>query len=739
MPEAEGGSPTPPGVQTEEKEPESQKLFGPGGVIRKLAEDSAVHPLLQRRARMLDQTPESLHTAGFLKRQFEGVLDQATKEEIPENEAIGFLASLSAEIEKLDDQEKEQSRRLSQGSGGGTAATLERIAIATETQVEKNEPDVERLPLPETAGECVKLVEDQLFSLLQKAIAEKKQTKDYASAYKAVERLIERIPAENKYKGFRHEELSRHLASRFPEGVFLKEKLTLLLEAMRNLTDRTVEVINAEGSLMKLGVEKPQTPLAKEMLVTLTNIEPVNWYVLTHLDELFKEEAGSIPETRLNIQAAWDEWRGIGDRPYGKFRKWDFDRGHWKDKEEFDLVPMMLFNGSRLIPKGERLQEGRRLMSEEKERIREKGEKPKEETTELCITLESIYRSEAVELMVRKAIAREVESGTLSERGVRSELLAWCFLKVGLTFDMWDRNRWKVKGDSGARDLMWFPYKQIERVVAQRSGGGVFDTAGSYWAYEGQSDLAWERYEREKTREAKEFYEILRRNEGDPERRKPGRAVFLVEGDWKAQGTIIGDFWSSTAYSEGEDKIQLVEGAKLEKGGLKGIPFLDIQSQVEGGVYASYFGYSMAMANLLVESFMNTGGGQGWKVEDWMSPNFWRGETDKLVRLDNYCPVFIARNEEKKDKKTKREITQEIARTFARGIFWLGSYQAQPTKELLGISTYTRGAFTFEQVQAIKTAIREARFLDEEHYNGLLADLREFNFLGRGAKQERRR
>ena len=35
-----------------------------------------------------------MRTADFLKRQFEGVLDQATKEEIPENEAIGFLASL---------------------------------------------------------------------------------------------------------------------------------------------------------------------------------------------------------------------------------------------------------------------------------------------------------------------------------------------------------------------------------------------------------------------------------------------------------------------------------------------------------------------------------------------------------------------------------------------------------------------------------------------------------------------
>jgi len=94
MPEAEGGSPTPPGVQAEEKEPKQQLFLGEGGVIRELTEDPVSHPLLQRRARLLDQTPESMRTADFLKRQFEGVLDQATKEEIPENEAIGFLASL---------------------------------------------------------------------------------------------------------------------------------------------------------------------------------------------------------------------------------------------------------------------------------------------------------------------------------------------------------------------------------------------------------------------------------------------------------------------------------------------------------------------------------------------------------------------------------------------------------------------------------------------------------------------
>ena len=77
MPEAEGGSPTPPGVQAEEKEPKQQLFLGEGGVIRELTEDPVSHPLLQRRARLLDQTPESMRTADFLKRQFEGEIGRA--------------------------------------------------------------------------------------------------------------------------------------------------------------------------------------------------------------------------------------------------------------------------------------------------------------------------------------------------------------------------------------------------------------------------------------------------------------------------------------------------------------------------------------------------------------------------------------------------------------------------------------------------------------------------------------
>ncbi|HUV71452.1 MAG TPA: hypothetical protein VMW25_00440, partial [Clostridia bacterium] len=130
------------------------------------------------------------------------------------------------------------------------AAKMDRVIEATaksaqilEEGAKTEEPGIEKLEVPESPEGYVALVEERLFDLLQKAIKEKKQTKEYSAEYTALSRLIERIP----YKGEEHEELSEKLKAEFPEGVFLKEKLTLLNKAMKNLTDRTVEVIVAEG------------------------------------------------------------------------------------------------------------------------------------------------------------------------------------------------------------------------------------------------------------------------------------------------------------------------------------------------------------------------------------------------------------------------------------------------------------------------------------------------------------
>jgi len=664
------------------------------------------------------------------------------------------------------------------------------------------EAEVERIPIPETAGECVKIVEDRLFGLLQKAIVEKKQTKEYANDYKAIQRLIERILRESKesqsqkikekYKGVRHDKLSESLSFRFPDGIYLTEKLTLLLEAMKNLTDRTVEVINAEGSLMKLGVEKPQTPLAKEMLVTLTNIEPVNWYVLIHNDshclnkddgDLFPE-AVSIPETRLDLQKAWDIWWKIGDLPYVKI-------GEKKGKPEYELAPVMLIPGRKKVEyvletkeelavkskddKRETVlviyEDGSEIDSEDRDKA-QKGQivvirglltdldnetqakiaraektaslEAKKKTGKgrrMYITLKDFYTSEGVESLFRKAVANKIEGVSgVDKKNIRSELLTWCFLRAGLSFDMWDRARWKIKADEGARDLIWFMYKQVLRATAGRTGKGLLETVGSYWALEGQGEQLERRFNELTGEEEPNWLRIRLGSEKADKiagilKENKERAVFRIKKLSRSRGTIIGDFWTSLVF---ERKGKTVKASDPNVN-LKEIPFIGPESPFEIGTYASYFNYSMALANSAVESFMNTGG-RGWETEDFMTSTFWEKQTDLLLsRIGDYCPHMVVRGEEKdKDEDRNYNLLQEIACTFARGILWLGSYKAQPPDQFLGVKVEPKGTYTFGQAQAILRAIEYSGFLDRQRLGELYKEIRGFGYLGKGAAPRQR-
>ena len=121
----------------------------------------------------------------------------------------------------------------------------------------------------------------------------------------------------------------------------MKEKLTLFFEAVRNLTNRTVEILRAEGSLMKLGSEKSEIALAEKMILTFTDIWPGDWYVLTHTDEIFRGEIQRMPELKLDPQSAWKEWRDIGDAPY-------------KREEDGKYYLEMILEGDKLIKKEDR-------------------------------------------------------------------------------------------------------------------------------------------------------------------------------------------------------------------------------------------------------------------------------------------------------------------------------------------------------------------------------------------------
>ncbi len=751
------------------------------GTEKELRETQGLHPKVQQMARLLHSTPRAIVTPVFLIQKYLELQEGVLNDEVPEEDAAVLLTRLAETIETLaqsppissqpaappvDDRldrlitvaeqgraATEEVARLIDEQTRGTQSEIARVATAVEKgrvatermagvveeQAKGAEPEIARIEVPGTAEECVALVEARLFSLLQRAITEKKQTKEYEGEYIALQRMIDRIPREPTYdvpETRESRELSHYLAGRFPEGVFLGEKLTLLVEAMKNLTDRTVEVVVAEGSLMKLGVEKPETPLAKEMLVNLTNIEPVNWYVLTRMHLLFPE-AANIPETNLDIQAAWDEWRDIGDQPYREVsERVMIDLGKkFKGSVlvEADGLESITDAQGKLVEKRRRgvgLRQLNRLEEEDPNAklkfpprlVKEWSETELKEATRQAKTqmmrsgrlaagyiLSDLYRSEAAELALKRSIVEEMGG---SEAAIRSELMAWCFLKVGLTFDMWDRERWKIKGDGGARDLMWFPVKQVARAKAARSGEGVLYTAGAYWAFDDQEKGTIDKRLGEKEGKIRDF---LRRNRE--------KAVFIWGRESRTKGTIIGDFWSSVTFYDVDGSRKQLSSVELAE-----IPFLDPSSQVENGNYSGYFGYSLAMANNLVKSLLNN----GWEVKYLLSPNWWKSQTDLFVRLPEYCPwMNTAPGDELGERRVKNKNSQNIqkmARFFAEGVLWLGSAEAQPYRDFWGIKVRPRGIYHRPLVRIIQRAIEDASFLDSDNFGRLIGNTWNFSY-----------
>lgn len=181
------------------------------------------------------------------------------------------------------------------------------------------EPDGRRrVELPGNPEEQIKTALRYLDRLEQRANAnqlrfkEMEMGRDYTALLDAIETLPDRT-------GTKNEALSRHLQELYPDGVYMKEKLQLLAEARRRLSDRTVEVLKADGDLVQMGAGGDKPPLESVVTISTTNIRPVDWYVLVHHDELFTDEARGTNSKEIHIPVAdamkiWDEAGKLFDK-----------------------------------------------------------------------------------------------------------------------------------------------------------------------------------------------------------------------------------------------------------------------------------------------------------------------------------------------------------------------------------------------------------------------------------------
>lgn len=671
--------------------------------------------------------------------------------------------------------EKYVAGELPEEEWGVTAGAIQKKIDELLVKKAEAEPEIKRLERPKSPEEAVRVFLEELFVLHERGLRENKgweKTGELWSEFTTLQRWVEDINSEWGDE-FRDKELhpdsinhrlEEFLARQYPE-IRLREKLSLLLEAMKRLHNRQIEVVRTEGGLEDLGVGKVGEAAAPILKVPFTNIRPVDWYILTHPDELFPESPN--PETKINLETAWSLWQEIGKNPHGFF-KFKFKNGldHKKEDEELQKI-----TDNRNINQEEKIEQllkkrekffndgkGEWELQFEKEDI-EKAIKEGTGKWDLLrwdldefkpievldkkgwdenFTLKDLFQSERVMAEVRAKIARAVGNKIASQTaGARAENLAHSILTVGLTFDMWDRERWKQKGKQEARDLMWFDWKRIERFLQLRPAGPA-DTVGCYWASEEKLKKAPKNLEemvkgkRLSPAEAKRRLDYLKKNKE--------KAVFFVRSGKPAEGTIIGDFFTSTFYKDNQEKNH-----RLSDESLKGIPWLD-PGRFEEESYEGYFTYSMMFAAMM-DNYISK---LEWKPEELKNRDFWVRLTDVTLRLEHFCPWLIARTRTHDDKPIRNEeerradaawFVLKFRGILARGILWTGSYLAQPHPEKL----FTSGTFSEADVYGdsflrikfgpgILDAIESSGYLNEENIKELRKEIWDFNFYIRGRK-----
>lgn len=723
------------GIPEPSFEERMKSLIEPVGEGKKpVVTDASLLRLAGLAAQPRNQTSEIL--AAFLRKGDDWFADG----KVPEEEWPLLAGEIQAEIEKL--------RAKAAGA----------------------EPEIKKLERPKTTEEAVKVFLTEIFDLHERGLREGKsweKTGELWSEFTTLQRWVEDIDPkwgeefrnkalfEDSKKKDEEEKsiyskLEGFLARQYPEGICLREKLSFLLEAMKRLHNRQIEIVRAEGGLEDLGVGKTGEAAAPILKVPLTNIRPIDWYILTHIDELFPELPS--PETKIDLESAWNEWRKIGERPYGfyEFRK----KGEKEEKRELEnrkkrIEDIKEEETKKWLEENEERFKHRELVLILKENIDQKeGEKLMKNgigkwaplrwdfgklekiQEELDIeswkeeySLETLFSSERVMAELRAAITKKVGKSN-GIAGVRAESLAHSILTVSLTLDMWDRERWKQKGKQDARDLMWFDRKRIERFCDLRPAGPL-DTVGCYWADEELMAKGFkpEVLSRLIPAERKIREEYLKKN------KERERALSVVEADMPSTGTIIGDFFNSTVYKDYDYKKQEEVPKRLSGVSLKQIPWLD-PKKFEEETYEGYFTYSLMFAATM-ESYIKK---LEWKPEELKNRDFWVGLTDTTLRLAHFCPWLIAKGREEQAEKILK-----FRRILSRGMFWAGSYLAQPHPEKI----FTAGTFSREDVYGksfigmkrapgILDAIESAGYLNRESLEVLRREIYEFNFHLKG-------
>ena len=350
---------------------------------------------------------------------------------------------------------------------------------------------------------------------------------EFNELYAAIQELPDRL-------GERNETLSILLR----KDVFLKEKLGLLVEARRRLSDRTTEIVTANGGFQAMGTAVRGESGLQTLDYKVTNLTPTDFWVLIHHDELFRSEGRNIDSRELhtNVAQAMSFWQALGEA---------YDQRLPGDHSYFlrDNLPSF----KKALQSAENLEQ------------------------------------------LRAAVRTKV--------GQKAEMLAWNIFTCTLTIDMWDHDRAKHSGKNDPRDLMYIDFKRRSDFVNKIKSAGPDNTIGRYFSRPDQGEGAargvtdtgawWDHVGEDLSPEAR--LSLLKQNRN--------RAVFKLQSDQLSGGEVIADFWhTATVRTRGENSKQMIQIAREQ--GWKAIHFFGMEAES----YDSYFTYLMIMANGVGES-----------------------------------------------------------------------------------------------------------------------------------------
>lgn len=100
-------------------------------------------------------------------------------------------------------------------------------------------------------------------------------------------------------------DLVRLYERQYPDGMFLKERLEVYLNAKRRLNDRYVEIVKAEERIADMGVGSDDAPF-EGIRIIATELKPSDLWVLIHSDSMFRGELSNRRNARENAELVPD-------------------------------------------------------------------------------------------------------------------------------------------------------------------------------------------------------------------------------------------------------------------------------------------------------------------------------------------------------------------------------------------------------------------------------------------------